>query len=126
MQNAHMKTVLIVDDSRVALMTISMILRREARFNIVEAKDGQEAIKQAIAIHPDLILMDVNMPVMNGFDACRSLRELPETRATPIILVTTRGEAENIEAGYQSGCNDYVTKPVNNTKLMEKIRNLLG
>ncbi len=120
------KTILVVDDSKVALMTESMILRREGKFDLIEAKNGQEAVDAAVANQPDLILMDVNMPVMDGFEACRELRGKPETKAIPIILVTTRGEAENIEAGYESGCSDYVTKPINSTELLVKIENILG
>jgi CheY-like chemotaxis protein len=120
------KTVLVVDDSKVALMTEVMILRREGRFDIVEGKNGEEAIELAVKHQPDLILMDVNMPVMDGFEACRVLRNKAETKSIPIILVTTRGEAENIEAGYENGCSDYVTKPINGSELLSKIKNILG
>ena len=120
------KTVLVVDDSKVALMTEVMILRRDGRFDIVEGKNGEEAIELAVKHQPDLILMDVNMPVMDGFEACRVLRNKAETKSIPIILVTTRGEAENIEAGYENGCSDYVTKPINGSELLSKIKNILG
>jgi CheY-like chemotaxis protein len=120
------KTVLVVDDSKVALMTEVMILRRDGRFDIVEGKNGEEAIELAVKHQPDLILMDVNMPVMDGFEACRELRNKAETKSIPIILVTTRGEAENIEAGYENGCSDYVTKPINGSELLSKIKNILG
>jgi two-component system alkaline phosphatase synthesis response regulator PhoP len=120
------KTVLVVDDSKVALMTEVMILRREGRFDIIEGKNGEEAIELAVKHQPDLILMDVNMPVMDGFEACRELRNKAETKSIPIILVTTRGEAENIEAGYENGCSDYVTKPIKGSELLSKIKNILG
>ncbi len=120
------KTVLVVDDSKVALMTEVMILRRDGRFEIIEGKNGEEAVELAVKHQPDLILMDVNMPVMDGFEACRVLRNKAETKTIPIILVTTRGEAENIEAGYENGCSDYVTKPINGSELLSKIQNVLG
>jgi CheY-like chemotaxis protein len=120
------KTVLVVDDSKVALMTEVMILRRDGRFEIIEGKNGEEAVALAVEHKPDLILMDVNMPVMDGFEACRKLRAQAETKDIPIILVTTRGEAENIEAGYENGCSDYVTKPINGSELLSKIQNILG
>lgn len=120
------KTVLVVDDSKVALMTEVMILRRDGRFDIIEGKNGEEAIALAVEHKPDLILMDVNMPVMDGFEACRKLRAQADTKDIPIILVTTRGEAENIEAGYENGCSDYVTKPINGSQLLSKIQNILG
>jgi CheY-like chemotaxis protein len=66
------------------------------------------------------------MPKCNGIQACKAIKEDPATKHIPVILVTTRGEAESMEAGYSSGCNDYVTKPVNSTELLTKIRNVLG
>ena len=119
------KTILVVDDSPTALMMNTMLLGRES-YAILSAKDGQEAIDKAIALLPDLVLMDVMMPKMNGIDACRALRQHAPTRHIPVILVTTRGEEEYVAQGFAAGCNDYVTKPVNATELVEKVRALLG
>jgi CheY-like chemotaxis protein len=102
-----------------------MILASE-RFQVVTAANGEEAQKRAKEELPDLILMDIVMPKMTGIQACRAIKDDPTTKHIPIILVTTRGEAESMEAGYSSGCNDYVTKPVNSAELLGKIRNLLG
>jgi CheY-like chemotaxis protein len=66
------------------------------------------------------------MPQMNGFEACKRLRASEPTRETPILLVTTRGEAESIATGFASGCTDYVTKPVNSVELLSKIKTYLG
>ena len=66
------------------------------------------------------------MPRMDGFEACRRLRQSEKTQDIPIIMVTTRGEAENIEHGYELGCSDYVTKPINSLELTTKIESLLG
>ena len=118
------KKILLVDDSNTILMMERMILTK-GPYDLVTASDGEEAIAKAIAELPDLILMDVVMPKMNGFEACRRIRENEVTRNTPIIMVTTRGEAQNVETGFDSGCNDYVTKPINGTELLSKLRNLL-
>ena len=118
------KKILLVDDSATILMMERMILTKFP-YDIVTAADGEQAITRAVAEQPDLILMDVVMPKMNGFDACRRLREIESLRATPIIMVTTRGEQTNVESGYESGCNDYVTKPINSVELLAKIRNYL-
>jgi DNA-binding response OmpR family regulator len=75
---------------------------------------------------PDLILMDVVMPIMDGFEACRQIRMQAETNGIPIIMVTTRGEAINVETGYESGCNDYVTKPIDKVELLTKIESLIA
>ena len=120
------KKILLVDDSDVVLMTEQMIFRSKGNYDCIVAKDGDEAVAKAAGELPDLILMDVVMPKMDGFEACRLLRSRKSTEAIPIIMVTTRGEGENVEAGYASGCNDYVTKPIDAVELMEKIRNLIG
>lgn len=119
------KKILLVDDSSTALMIERMLLGG-ATYDLVTARDGREAVAKAESERPDLILMDVVMPNMTGIEACRSLREKESTRSIPIILVTTRGESENVEKGFASGCNDYVTKPINGLELMTKIKNQLG
>jgi DNA-binding response OmpR family regulator len=119
------KKILVVDDSRTALFMMTTILRKE-RYELVTASDGEQALEMAVAERPDLILMDVIMPRKTGFEACRELKGRDDTRQIPIILVTTRGEGENVEAGFQSGCNDYVTKPINAQELLTKVRDHMG
>ncbi len=119
------KKILVVDDSATTLMMEKMILRK-GPYDLVTASDGVEAVERAVAERPHLILMDVVMPRMSGFEACRALRGRDETAGIPIILVTTRGEGENVEAGFASGCSDYVTKPIDAVELMAKIKNQLG
>ena len=119
------KKILLVDDSSTVLMMERMILAAE-RFDIVTASNGREGQEKAKQEMPDLILMDIVMPHVNGLEACKALRADPATRHIPIILVTTRGEAQTMEQGYENGCNDYVTKPVNSAELLTKVRNLLG
>ncbi|HST59884.1 MAG TPA: response regulator [Longimicrobium sp.] len=119
------RKILLIDDSATTHMWIKMILNKSA-FEMVSAKDGVEGVEKALAENPDLILMDVVMPRMDGFSACRHLRTHDSTRGTPIIMVTTRAEARNVEEGFQSGCSDYITKPIDGLELMSKVRNFLG
>ncbi len=119
------KKILLVDDSNTILMMEKFILRDQS-YEIVTASDGEEGVQKAILHRPDLILLDVIMPKMGGFEACRRLRENDLTRNTPIIMVTTRGEAANVENGWTSGCSDYVTKPINAIELLAKVRNFLS
>jgi len=119
------KTILLVDDSATALFREQVILRRTDHA-VVTARNGEEAVARALTEKPDLILLDVVMPRMDGFEACKKLRELDETRLTPIIMVTNRGDEESMQAGYESGCNDYVLKPVDDQELLVKIRDYLG
>jgi CheY-like chemotaxis protein len=119
------KKILLVDDSKTALLMEQMILKKGA-YQTVLACDGADAVAKAISERPDLILMDVVMPKMTGIEAVRALRQRDETRSTPIIMVSTRGEGPNVETGFAAGCNDYLTKPIDATALLAKIREHLG
>src|SRR6185369_10345814 len=115
------KKILLVDDSNTILMMERMILTK-GPYELLTASNGEEAIDRALSEKPDLILMDVVMPKMNGFDACRRIRGEESIKDTPIIMVTTRGEVQNVETGFQAGCNDYVTKPINGAELVAKLK----
>jgi DNA-binding response OmpR family regulator len=117
------KKILIVDDSRTALMMTAMLLSK-ASFDLITAANGEEGIAKAVAERPDIILLDVVMPGLTGFDVCRRLRADERTRSTPIIMLTTRGEQDNVETGFVAGCSEYMTKPVNGPELLAKISDL--
>jgi len=119
------KKILLVDDSETVLMMERMILQKES-YQVVMARDGQEGIAKAMEVKPDLILMDIVMPNMNGFEAVKWLRQREETKSVPIVMVTTKAEMESMEAGYVSGCNDYVIKPIDSLELLTKVKNLLS
>jgi len=119
------KKILLVDDSPTVLLMEQMLLQ-DGPYEFLNASNGEQAVQVALAERPDLILMDVVMPRMDGFEACRRLREQEATRTTPIILLTTRGTAEYMERGYESGCNDYISKPVNGEELWLKVQLFLG
>ena len=119
------KKILIVDDSSTALMMESMILSKRTSYELVTAGDGHEAVQKAHSESPDLILMDVVMPNKNGFQACREIRNHVQTAHIPVILVTTLGEEECVELGFSSGCNDYITKPVNAQELVLLVQSYL-
>ena len=120
------RKILLVDDSKTALMMERTILEKRTPYQCVTAMDGLEAVAKANEEHPDLVLMDVVMPRMNGFEACQKMREQPATREIPIVLLTTRGEESYMEAGFQSGCSDYLTKPVNGDELVQLLQSYLG
>ena len=118
------KKLLIVDDSRTALM-MNMTLLARTPYVLLAAHDGEEAVAKAKLEQPDLIVMDVVMPKMTGIEACAELKRCPETRKIPVLLLTTRGEEENMVRGLESGCNAYLTKPINGPELLAKIREYL-
>ena len=119
------KKVLLVDDSNTVLMMEKMILSK-GPFVVVTAHDGREAIEKAKSEQPDVVLLDVMMPKLDGLSACLLLRQDPATAHIPIVMVTTRAEEANIETAFRNGCTDYVTKPINGVELMTKLNHILG
>ena len=119
------KKVLLVDDSATVLMMEKMLLAK-GPYQIVTARDGREAIEKAKSEQPDIVLLDVVMPNLDGLAACAAIRQQPETAHIPIVMVTTRGEESNVETAFRNGCTDYVTKPINGVELLTKLSNILG
>jgi DNA-binding response OmpR family regulator len=118
------KKILLIDDSPTAILWQRLILEDEA-YLVISAGDGEEGVRVAVAERPDLVLLDVVMPRMNGFEACRAIRGNSVTRAIPVLLLTTRSEMDSVTAGYESGCNEYITKPIDRTELLSKVRSYL-
>jgi CheY-like chemotaxis protein len=118
------KTVLIVDDEKFVRELIKIKLGR-CGLTVIEAENGFEAIEIARTRRPDLILMDVMMPKMNGFEACEKLKSIPETARIPIIMLTARGEQDNQVRGVSLGAADYMSKPFSPQKLAELVIEIL-
>jgi len=120
------KKILLVDDSSTARLVTRLIFSQKSNYVLLSAVDGKDAVERARAEKPDLILMDVMMPRMTGLEACRVLKKDKETSKIPVILLTTRGEEQYVQEGYESGCSDYLTKPVNDTELLDLLKAYLG
>lgn len=118
-------TVLVVDDSPTETRILTHTLTK-AGYHVETASNGEEAIEAVRRNRPDLILMDVIMPVLNGYQATRMLRRDPETADIPIIMVTTKDMQTDRTWGLRQGANDYLIKPVDRQLLLERIRELLG
>lgn len=119
------KKILLVDDSITGLM-MSQLALRTGPYDFVTARNGKEAIEKALSERPDLIVMDVVMPELNGFQACKKLRSMEPTRATPILLLTSRREEESVANGYATGCTEYLLKPIKGPELLNKVKGYLG
>jgi len=119
-----MTKILIVEDNE---MNRDMLSRRLARrgYEVVMAVDGEEGIAAAKAKNPDLILMDMGLPVIDGWEATRRLKAEPLTRAIPVIGLTAHAMAGDREKVIEAGCDDYDTKPVELPRLLQKIEALL-
>ncbi len=117
-------TVLIVEDEAAIVTMLRYNLEREG-MNVVEAGDGDEALKIMAETHVDLVLLDWMLPVMSGIEVCRQIRRKPESRDLPVIMVTARGEEGDRIRGLDTGADDYVTKPFAIGELLARIRALL-
>ena len=115
--------VLVVDDIEQNRKLLSDKLRNEY-FHVITAVDGEDAIDKALAEEPDVILMDIMMPKLNGVDACRRLKTDPRTEHIPIVLVTALNEREDRLRGLGAGADDFLTKPVNDLQLLSRVRAL--
>lgn len=120
------KKILLVDDSSTSRMTSRMLLSGNESYVLTSACDGKEGVEKALAELPNLILMDIEMPRMNGIEACRVLKQNETTKDIPIVLLTMRGEEAFVSQAYASGCSDFLTKPVNEQKLAMVIKKYLG
>ncbi|HEY6252076.1 MAG TPA: response regulator [Candidatus Angelobacter sp.] len=123
---AHFKKILLVDDSSTSRMAARMLFAHQESYVLTSACDGKEGVEKAIAELPDLILMDIEMPRMNGIEACKLLKQNQATKNIPIVLLTMRGEDPFVQQGYASGCSDFLVKPVNEQKLASVIKAHLG
>jgi len=105
-----------------------MLSRRLERkgFEVVMAVDGQAGVDMASSSNPDLILMDLSLPIIDGWEATRQIKADPATQSIPIIALTAHAMAGDEQKALEAGCDDYDTKPVNLKRLLEKIGNLLG
>ena len=119
------KTILLVDDTETVLL-FEKIMLKGSGFALRAAHNGNEAIEDIKRVKPDLILLDILMPEMDGIQTCRQIKGDPETSAIPIIMVTTKGDQELVDLAVQAGCNDYMTKPLDKVELLTKVRAFLG
>jgi two-component system, cell cycle response regulator DivK len=120
-----MKKILLVEDNE---MNRDMLSRRLVRngFEVIMAVDGEQGIAMAQSERPDLILMDMSLPVIDGWEATRRVRASEATSAIPIIALTAHAMSGDREKAIEAGCNDYDTKPIEMPRLLEKISALLA
>jgi CheY-like chemotaxis protein len=120
-----MTKILLVEDNE---MNRDMLSRRLVRkgYEVIMALDGRQAVEMAAAETPDLILMDMSLPIIDGWEATRQVKAAPATRAIPVIALTAHAMAGDREKAIQAGCDDYDTKPIDFPRLLEKMASLLG
>ncbi len=119
-----MPKILLVEDNEMNCDMLSRRLERKG-FTVVIAVDGEQGVRLARAENPDLILMDMSLPVLDGWEATRRVKADAATRAIPVIALTAHAMASDEQRARQAGCDDFDTKPIELTRLLEKIQKLL-
>jgi two-component system alkaline phosphatase synthesis response regulator PhoP len=120
------KKILLVEDSDTTRLSHRIMITRRTNYDVITVANGAEALKFAATQRPDLVLMDVMMPGMDGLEVCRRLRKQASTAKVPIVLLTFRVGDESVSEGFASGCTAYLKKPVEMNELVDTLRQHLG
>jgi DNA-binding response OmpR family regulator len=120
------KKIVVADDEPDVLFMTAFSLRTVGGFEVIEARNWLEAVEKAQQVVPDLIVLDIKMPRMNGYEACRKLKEIPELANVPVIFLSAKGQRQEIEEGLSAGAADYILKPFAPEELIAKVRALLS
>ncbi len=115
-----MTRILIVEDNEMNREVLSRLLARRG-LDVCLAENGAEAVESALRHAPDIILMDLNLPVMDGWEATRRIKSAPETRHIPVLCITAHAMSEDRERGRVAGCDEYETKPIEFERILAKI-----
>ena len=118
-----MKKILIVDDAEFNVDLLEQLL--EDKYQLIVAVNGREAVEKAVEHKPDLILMDIAMPVMDGYDATREIKGNPELSHVPIMAITSHAMEGDRQKTLDAGCDDYLAKPIDEDELMDKVTKLI-
>ena len=122
--NNERPKILIIDDDAIARSAVEGLLSSEP-YDTYFASNGYDGISMAISLHPDVVLLDVMMPKMNGFEVCRRIRSMPDIAEAPIILITSLDDHESRIQGLRAGADDFVTKPYNSMELFARLQTIL-
>ena len=117
--------ILIAEDEPNIVLSLEFLLKG-AGYEVAVARDGAVAINLAATLHPDLVVLDVMLPLLDGFEVCRQIRGNPVTKDTRILMLTARGRESEMEKGAAAGANAYMTKPFATKELIETVAGLIG
>ena len=117
--------ILVVDDEVYILHILDFILGAES-YDVVTATNGEQALQKVREEKPDLVILDIMMPKLDGYETCRMIKNDPATKNIPVILLTAKGREVDQKLGREVGANDYMTKPFSPSKLIERVQAILG
>jgi two-component system, OmpR family, alkaline phosphatase synthesis response regulator PhoP len=117
--------ILVVDDEIYIVHILDFSLGMEG-YEVITALDGEQALEKLKSEKPDLIVLDIMMPKLDGYEVCKSIKSSPETKHIPVILLSAKGRNVDQKLGFDVGADDYITKPFSPRKLVERINQLLG
>lgn len=117
--------ILVVDDEVYILHILDFILGAES-YDVVTASNGEQALQKVREEKPDLVILDIMMPKLDGYETCRMIKKDPATKNTPVILLTAKGREVDQKLGREVGASDYMTKPFSPSKLIERVQAILG
>ncbi|RME79079.1 MAG: response regulator [Chloroflexi bacterium] len=118
------KKILIVDDEENIVVSLEFLVE-QAGYELRVARNGEEALQQVADFHPDLVLLDLMMPRINGFEVCRRIRQNPDWKDIKVVMLTAKGREVEVAKGMAVGANDYITKPFSTRELMSRIAEIL-
>jgi two-component system alkaline phosphatase synthesis response regulator PhoP len=117
--------ILVVDDEVYILHILDFILGAE-NYDVITASNGEQALQKVRDENPDLIVLDIMMPKLDGYETCRIIKNDPKTKSIPVILLTAKGREVDQKLGKEVGASDYITKPFSPSKLIERVQAILG
>ena len=123
--NVQPKKILIAEDEPSIVASLEFLLRN-AGYEVAVARDGEEALRLSGTIRPDLVVLDIMLPSVSGFEVCRSIRADPVTRGIRVLMLTARGRESEMQKGMAAGADAYMTKPFSTKELVEVVARLLG
>ncbi|HBA88271.1 MAG TPA: two-component system response regulator [Geobacter sp.] len=117
--------ILVVEDEE-SLLKLESILFTSKGYQVTGARDGNEALRSIAQQRPDLVVLDVMLPGLDGFDVCRAIKDDPDTNYIPVVMLTAKKSSRDLERGKEAGADAYITKPFKSVKVLEIIEGLIG
>ncbi len=117
--------ILVVEDEE-SLLKLESILLSSKGYNVTGVMDGKSALEEVMAHRPDLVILDIMLPEIDGFEVCRRIKENPATSTIPVVMLTAKKNSQDVARGTEVGANAYLTKPFKSAKVIEVIEELLG